>query len=92
MNGSGYWQDLKKKVNGINDRLSKMMTEDIFQQIKQNSRPREVPFDELTNEEMDAGVSNRYWRLNLILDGTYSGSKGFSSQDRFPSLLVMKLT
>ena len=58
------------------------MTEDILMQIKAASSPREVPYNEITDEEIQAGVSNKYWKLNLIFDGTYSGSKGFASQDR----------
>ena len=58
------------------------MTEDILGQVKAKSTPKEVPIDELTNEEKASGVSKRFWKLDLIFDGTYSGSKNFSSQGR----------
>ena len=82
MNGGNYWKGLKKRINDINDYLSNVMTEDILGQIKANSRPKEVPIDELTDEEKSSGVSRRFWKLDIIFDGTYSGSKNFSSQGR----------
>ena len=82
MNGGNYWKGLKKRINDINDYLSNVMTEDILGQVKANSRPKEISIDKLTNEEKASGMSRRFWKLDLIFDGTYSGSKNFSSQGR----------
>ena len=82
MNGGNYWKGLKKRINDINDYLSNVMTEDIHGQVKANSRPKEISIDKLTNEEKASGMSRRFWKLDLIFDGTYSGSKNFSSQGR----------
>ena len=65
------------------------MTEDILGQIKSNSRPKEVSIGELSDEEIAAGVSRKFWKLDLSFDGTYSGSKNFSSQGRVPDQWVI---
>ena len=82
MNGSEYWNGLKKKVNDVNDHLSEFMTKDVLNQIKENSTAHEVPFGQITDEEMNAGVSSTYHKAYLNFDGTYSGSRGFASQGR----------
>ena len=81
LSGSVYWNALKDTINSINRKLSNAMTSDILGQIKESSRPREVPFGQVTNEEMENGATSRFWKLKLIFDGSYSG-RGFSSQDQ----------
>ena len=80
--GCVYWNELKSKLNYFNDLLSKAMTTDILNLIKEKTNYKVVPFGNVTNEEADAGLSSKFWRLKLIFDGSYSGSRGFSSQDQ----------
>ena len=68
-----------------NIRITLYMTEDVLNQIKENSTAHEIPFGQITDEEMNAGVSNTYHKAFINFDGTYSGSRGFASQGRVSS-------